>query len=200
MSRMLYKITSGNALFNGTDNITNMRKEPDRYRYEGDDREKSLDLARKYSDDVIEIYKNGISREVYQWSALELNDCDEIVGYEVKIFDPLDRFKKIKKFAELAHSGKCDIISYIVGDCEWMGDFMRGDRVCGLYRYTDTALGDFTAYEEEGALWLPENFSDYAILNPDELMLAMDEGVTFWQDWETDDPEARLLYKIFQNY
>lgn len=31
-------------------------------------------------------------------------------------------------------------------------------------------------------------------------MLAIDEGVTFWQDWETDDPEARLLYKIFQNY
>lgn len=26
------------------------------------------------------------------------------------------------------------------------------------------------------------------------------EGATFWQDWETDDPEARLLYKIFQNY
>ena len=25
------------------------------------------------------------------------------------------------------------------------------------------------------------------------------EGVTFWQDWQTDDPEARLLYKIFQN-
>lgn len=31
------------------------------------------------------------------------------------------------------------------------------------------------------------------------LELAMDEGVTFWQDWQTDDPEARLFYKIFQN-
>ncbi len=55
--------------------------------------------------------------------------------------------------------------------------------MCDLYRYTDTALGDFTAYEEEGNLWLPEN-----------------DGVTFWQDWMTDDHEARLLYKIFQNY
>lgn len=30
-------------------------------------------------------------------------------------------------------------------------------------------------------------------------MLAMDEGSTFWQDWQTDDPETRLFYKIFQN-
>lgn len=44
-----------------------------------------------------------------------------------------------------------------------------------------------------------ETFSDYAILRPSELMLAMDEGVTFWQDWQTNDPEARLFYKIFQN-
>lgn len=29
----------------------------------------------------------------------------------------------------------------------------------------------------------------------------MDEGATFfWQNWQTDDPEERLFYKIFQNY
>lgn len=56
-----------------------------------------------------------------------------------------------------------------------------------------------TAYVEEGNIWLPETFSDYAIMTPDELALAMNEGVTFWQDWQTTDPEARLLYKIFQN-
>lgn len=56
-----------------------------------------------------------------------------------------------------------------------------------------------TAYREEGNIWLPETFSDYVIMTPDELTLAMNEGVTFWQDWQTTDPEARLLYKIFQN-
>ena len=109
-------------------------------------------------------------------------------------------FKQFKKFAELAHGYNCDVISYIVGDRERIGGFTRGDHVCDLYRYTDTAFGDFTAYEEEGNLWIPENFSDYDIFTPAELMLAIDEGATFWQDWETDDPEARLLYKIFQNY
>ncbi len=45
-----------------------------------------------------------------------------------------------------------------------------------------------------------KTFCDYGILKPNELMLAMDEGVTFWQGWQTDDLEGRLLYNIFQNY
>lgn len=84
-------------------------------------------------------------------------------------------------------------------DREWMGNFMHNNNECDLYRYTGTAFGDFTAYREEGNIWLPETFSDYAIMTPDELTLAMNDGVTFWQDWQTTDPEARLLYKIFQN-
>lgn len=198
MSHVLYAVNSRETLFDGKYDIEGMRKEADCW-YEGDDREKSLDIARKYSDDVIEVGRGGISRDVYQWNEFEIEN-DEIIGCMVKIFDPLDRFKKIKKFAELSHACNCDVISYIVGDREWMGDFMRGNHVCDLYRYTDTALGDFTAYEEEGNLWLPENFSDYAILKPAELMGAIEEGAAFWQDWETDDPESRLLYKIFQNY
>ena len=79
----------------------------------------------------------------------------------------------------VAHTCKCDLISYIVGTREQIGEFMRGNHVCYLYRYEDTVFGDFTAYEENGTLWLPENFCDYGILKPDELMLAMDEGVTF---------------------
>lgn len=198
MSNALYAVDSRETLFDGKYDIENTRKEAD-CRYEGDDREKSLDIARKYSDGVIEVSRGGISRDVCRWSEFEIEN-DEIAGCMVKIFDPLNRFKKIKRLAELSHACNCDIISYIVGDRERIGDFMRGNHVCGLYRYTGTAFGDFTAYEEEGSLWLPENFSDYAILKPAELMLAIDEGVTFWQDWETDDPEARLLYKIFQNY
>lgn len=109
---------------------------------------------------------------------------------------------------ETLFDGKCDIEDmrkepdcwYEGVDRERIGGFTRGSHVCDLYRYTDTAFGDFTAYEEEGNLWIPENFSDYTIFTHAELMLAIDEGATFWQDWETDDPEARLLYKIFQNY
>lgn len=197
MSTVIYSVTSRNTLFDGRYDLEDTHKDADCW-YEGASREKSLGLARKYSDDVIEISRGGISRDVYEWSEFEVEN-DEIVGCMVKIFDPLDRFKKIKNFAERARACNCDIISYIVGDRMWMGDFMRGDHVCDLYRYTNTALGDFTAYEEEGSLWLPETFSDYAIMTPAELTLVMNEGVTFWQDWQTTDPEARLLYKIFQN-
>lgn len=197
MSTVLYTVTSSEMLFNGARNVEDMHKDSD-YWYEGNDREKSLELARKYSNDTIEVNKSGILRDVYQWNVFEFEN-DVCTGCRIKIFDPLDHFKTFKKFATRARAHDCDMYSYIVGDREWMGNFTLNGHVCDLYRYTDTAFGDFTAYREEGNLWLPETFSDYAILKPTELMLAMDEGVTFWQDWQTDDPETRLFYKIFQN-
>lgn len=93
MSNVLYTVNSRETLFDGKCDIEDMRKEADCW-YEGDDREKSLDIARKYSDDVIEVSRDGISRDVYQWNELEIED-DEVIGYMIKIFDPLDRFKKI---------------------------------------------------------------------------------------------------------
>lgn len=198
MSTMLYTVTSRETRFDGKNDIEDMRKDADCW-YEGSDREKSLEIARKYSDDVVEVDRGGISRDVYQWNEFEIDD-DEIIGCMIKIYDPLNRFKTIKNFAERAHACKCDVISYIVGDREWIGEFSRGNHVLDLYRYTGTAFGDFTAFEEDGNLWIPEAFSDYAIMTPDELMRMINEGVKFWQDWQTDDPKARLLYKIFQNY
>ena len=41
MSRMLYRVISSDVLFNGADNIMNIRKDPN-YRYEGDDPEMKL--------------------------------------------------------------------------------------------------------------------------------------------------------------
>lgn len=203
MSHMLYRVTSSDVLFNGVNNIINMREDPN-YWYEGDDREKSLDLAQKYSNDVIEIYKNGISRDVYQWSALELNDSDELVGCEVKTFDPLDRFKHTKNIAKRAHLFSrygYDLISYIVGKRELIGNGVcrHNDHWIDLYRYETIEFGDFTAYEDNGHLWLPEDFNDYGIMNPDELILAMNEGVTFWTESKIDDPEMKLMYRIFKN-
>ena len=203
MSRMLYRVTSNDVLFNGDNNIVNMPKDLNHW-YEGDDRKKSLDLARKYSDDVIEIYKNGISRNVYRWSAVELDDCDGLVGYELKIFDPLDRFKrtkKIAKYARLFSGSGYDLISYIVGTRELIGNGVceYSDHWIDLYRYRDSAFGDFTAYEDNGHLWLPEGFNDYGIMNPDELTLAMNEGGMFWTDYQIDDPEMKLMYRIFKN-
>lgn len=198
-------------MFDGVNNIMNMRKDPN-YWYEGDDREKSLDLARKYSNYVIEICKNGISRDVYQWSALELNDSDELVGCEVKTFDPLDRFKCTKNIAKRAHLFKVmiekfkshynyDLISYIVGKRELIGNGVckHNDHWIDLYRYKTIAFGDFTAYEDNGHLWLPEGFNDYGIMNPDELILAMNEGATFWTESKIDDPEMKLIYRTFKN-
>lgn len=197
MSTMLYTVTSHKLLFNGKQNVENMHKDSDCW-YEGNDREKSLELARKYSNDTVEVNKSGILREVYQWNTFEFEN-DVCTGCKIKTFDPLDQFETFKKFAMRARAHNCNVLSYIVGDREWMGCFTRNDHVCDLYRYTGTVFGDFTAYREEGNLWLPEAFSDYAILKPAELMLAINESVTFWQDWQTDDPEARLFYKIFQN-
>lgn len=68
-----------------------------------------------------------------------------------------------------------------------------------MYRYETLAFGDFTAYEDNGRLWLPENFNDCGIMNPDELTLAMNEGVMFWTDYQIDDPEMKPMYRIFKN-
>lgn len=196
MSHMLYEVSGRETVFNGEHDFEDMRKDAF-YWDESDDREESLKRARKYSDaDTIHVWRFGIMRNVYQWSAIEIED-ENVIGCEVKIFDPLDRFKKIKAFAENAHTCKCDLISYLVGTREQIGEFKRGNHVCYLYRYEDTAFGDFTAYEENGNLWLPENFCDYGIMNPEELMLAVREGVNFWNDLEVEDPEMKLMYRIF---
>lgn len=196
MSRMLYGVASREIIFNGEHDFEDMRKDAF-YWYESDDREESLKFARKYSDaDTVHVWRAGIMRNVYQWSAIEIED-DEVIGCDIKIFDPLDRFKKIKTFAESAHTCKCDLISYLVGTREQIGEFKRGNHVCYLYRYEDTVFGDFTAYEENGNLWLPENFCDYGIMNPGELMQAVCEGVDFWNDLEVEDPEMKLMYRVF---
>ena len=202
MSTVIYAVTSRDTIFNGEHDFKDMSKDPFCW-YKNDNRKESLEVARKYSDDdTIHVWRAGIMRNVYQWSALEIEN-DEVIGCEVKIFDPLNRFKRTKKIAKYAHlfsTHDYDLISYFVGKHKLIGTFMHGNHDCYLYRYEDTAFGDFTAYEDNRGLWLPENFCDYGILKPDELMLAMDEGVTFWQDWQTDDREERLFYKIFQNY
>ena len=198
MSRMLYGVTGREIVFNGERDFENMNKAPF-YWAECDDRDESLAIARKYSDDdKIYVWGAGILRNVYQWSALEIED-DEVIGCEVKIFDPLDRFESTKEIAKRAHACNCNLISYIIGKRRLLSEFKRNGHWLDLYRYEDTAFGDFTAYEEEGSLWLPETFSDYAIMKPAELVTAMEEGATFWQDWQTADPEASLLYEIFQN-
>lgn len=46
MSHMFYRVTSSDILFDGANNTIDMSKDP-YYFYEGEDREKSLDLARK---------------------------------------------------------------------------------------------------------------------------------------------------------
>ena len=197
MSTVIYSVTSRETLFDGCCDQEDMRFDADCW-YEGDDREKSLEIAREYSDDgVIEVNKHGISRDVYEWSEIEYED-DVVVGASIKIFDPLDRFKRIKELAKCAHAYDCKFIPYIVGERELIGEFMRDNHWLDVYRYKNTAFGDFTAYEEEGNIWLPETFDDYGV-ESNKVVRAIDEGSNFWQDWQTTDPEARLLYKIFQN-
>lgn len=41
--------------------------------------------------------------------------------------------------------------------------------------------------------------NDYGIMNPDELTLAINEGVMFWTDYQIDDPEMKLMHSIFKN-
>lgn len=197
MSTVLYTVTSYDVLFDGYCDSQYKRGHEDCL-YAGDDREKAFKLARTCSNnDVIEVNENGISRCVYKLSEFEI-ESDGIISSTIRIFDTLNRFKTIKNFAERARAFKCDVISYIVGDRKWIESFTHNDRVCDIYRYTNTAFGDFTAYRELGLLRLPEYFRDYGIMNAQELMLAKGEGVKFWQDWEVEDPEMKLLYCIFQ--
>lgn len=196
MSTVLYTVTCYDALFDGYRDSKCERGDEDCL-YAGDDREKAFKLARACSDnDLIEVDENGISRCVYKLSEFEI-ETDEIICSTIRTLDVLDRFKTIKDFAERAHSSKCDVISYIVGGRERIESFTHNGHVCDLYRYTNTAFGDFTAYRELGLLRLPEDFNDYGIMNAQELMLAKGEGVKFWQDWEIEDPEMKLLYCIF---
>lgn len=200
MSTALYTVCSRETLFDGKNDIEDMRKDAD-YWYEGADREKSLEIARKYSDDVIEVARGGISRDVYQWNEFEVED-DEIISCKIKLFDPLDRFKRTKQLAKCAHACNCDLISYIVGKRELIGNGVceRNDHWIDLYRYETLAFGDFTAYEDNGHLWLPEDFNDYAIMNPDELLIAISKGATFWTEPKIKDPEMKLMYRVFKNH
>lgn len=34
-------------------------------------------------------------------------------------------------------------------------------------------------------------------MNPEELMLAVREGVNFWNDLEVEDPEMKVMYRVF---
>lgn len=121
-----------------------------------------------------------------------------------KLFDGANDLMQLNRDEDCWYKGKnnYDLISYIVGTRELIGNGVckYNDHWIDLYRYETLAFGDFTAYEDNGHLWLPEGFNDYGIMNPDELILAMNEGVMFWTDRMTDNPDGRLLYKIFQNY
>lgn len=34
-------------------------------------------------------------------------------------------------------------------------------------------------------------------MNPEELMLAVREVVNFWNDLEVEDPEMKVMYRVF---
>lgn len=211
MSTVLYTITTQNKLFDGANDLMQLNRNED-CRYKGNNRKKSLELARRYADnDLIEVRKYGILHSAYKWSKIEYSN-EHIISRETKIFDPLDRFERIKKIATRAHlfsvliakfknNYDYDLISYIVGTRELIGNGVckYNDHWIDLYRYKTSAFGDFTAYEDNGHLWLPEDFNDYGIMNPDKLTLAMNEGVMFWTDYQIDDPEMKLMYRIFKN-
>ena len=208
MIRTLYTITVHNKLFDGAIDHECTPSNVNCW-YKGDEYKKSLKLASEYSDnDVIKVCKSGISRDFYQWSAVEYLD-DNVIGCEIKIFDPLERFERIKNLAKRAHLFyielakhthlyKYDLIAYIAGKREVLGECMRGDHFITVYRYASIAFGDFTAYEKEGYLWLPEKFEDYGI-DPNELVTEIDTGTKFWKISSKTSQETRLLYEIFQN-
>lgn len=85
MSTVIYSVYSRETLFNGYCDQEDTRFDADCW-YENTEREKSLEIARKHSDDdVIEVNRHGISRNVYEWNALEYED-NVVVGAEIKIF------------------------------------------------------------------------------------------------------------------
>lgn len=124
--------------------------------YEGNDMDEALLIARKYAADVrdtgkVEVCKNGISRIVFEVCETQLDEDGDIVDEDtIEIVDPLDRMPELRELADKADRCKCQLPSYITGECKWVDDVEIDGKCYGLYRFELSAFGNFSAYTDNG--------------------------------------------------
>lgn len=139
--------------------------------------DEALRIARKYAADVrdtgkVEVCKNGISRIVFEVCETQLDEADRC---------------------------KCQLPSYITGECKWVDDVEIDGKCYGLYRFELSAFGNFSAYTDNGgSIWLPAAFYDFDLRTADQLKEVLEEVRSeWWQDWQTADEFDQIIYKLF---
>lgn len=167
--------------------------------------DEALRIARKYAADVratgkVEVCKNGISRIVFEVCETQLDEDGDIVDEDtIEIVDPLDRMPELRELADKADRCKCQLPSYITGECKWVDDVEIDGKCYGLYRFELSAFGNFSAYTDNGgSIWLPAAFYDFDLRTADQLKEVLEEASSeWWQDWQTADEFDQIIYKLF---
>lgn len=173
--------------------------------YEDADRGEALRVAREYAADLrdtgkVEVCKQGIARNVFEVCETLLDDEGDVIGEDtIEIVDPLDRMPELRELANKADHCNCQLPSYITGECKWIDDVEFDGKCYGLYRFEDSAWGDFSAYTDNGgSIWLPAAFYDFDLKTAEQLKEVLEDVCgEWWQDWQTPDEFDQIIYKIF---
>lgn len=173
--------------------------------YEGAERAEALRIAREYAADVrdtgkVEVCEQGITRKVFEVCEAELDSDGDIVDEDtIEIMDPLDRMPRLRELADDADRCKCQLPSYITGECKWIDDVEFDGKCYGLYRFELSVFGDFSAYtDNDSSLWLPVVFEDYGIETAEQLKEALGAGRgEWWQDWQVAREYDQIIYRLF---
>lgn len=201
-----YTVSSRELIYKGAgvDVDLNSYRDADMW-YEGAERAEALRIAREYAADVrdtgkVEVCEQGIARKVFEVCETGLDGDGDIVDENtIDIVDPLDRMYRLRDLADQADRCKCQLPSYITGECKWIDDVEFEGKCYGLYRFELSAFGDFSAYTDDGSnLWLPVVFEDYGIKTAEQLEEALRAGRgEWWQDWQTAKEFDHIIYKLF---
>lgn len=173
--------------------------------YEGVDRGEALRIAREYAADLRdtgkgEVCKQGIARNVFGVCETLLDEDGDVIGEDtIEIVDPLDRMPELRELANKADHCNCQLPSYITGECKWIDDVEFDGKCYGLYRFEDSAWGDFSAYtDNSGSIWLPAAFYDFDLKTAEQLKEMLEDVCgEWWQDWQTSDEFDQIIYKLF---
>lgn len=205
-SKKLYVVISRETIYegNGKNTDVNLLCDPDTW-YEGGDIDEALRIARKYAADArdtgkVEVCKQGIARNVFEVCETLIDDDGDVIGEDtIEIVDPLDRMPELRELANKADHCNCQLPSYITGECKWIDDVEFDGKCYGLYRFEDSAWGDFSAYTDNGgSIWLPAAFYDFDLKTAEQLKEVLEDMCgEWWQDWQTSDEFDQIIYKLF---
>lgn len=201
-----YIVSSRETIYEGNGKNTDVNPlcDPDTW-YEGGDIDEALRIARKYAADArdtgkVEVCKQGIARNVFEVCETLIDDDGDVIGGDtIEIVDPLDRMPELRELANKADHCNCQLPSYITGECKWIDDVEFDGKCYGLYRFEDSAWGDFSAYTDNGgSIWLPAAFYDFDLKTAEQLKEVLEDVCgEWWQDWQTPDEFDQIIYKLF---